>query len=109
MDKKIQLKIQRALEVNSNEKDNALTLTLKTELEQEKKENEGLITTVQDTASKIRSVFILLKNFDKKLDIIANYIKGFGKKSRKKEEEGYYSDYIELKNIEFWNAIESKY
>jgi len=54
-------------------------------------------------------VFETLKRYDRKLDIISNYIKRYGNKKPKKDISTIeYDEYIEINKIENWKASDSK-
>lgn len=93
-------------ENNSNHSQN-----MESQVEQVIVENEVVRNFINKSVDKIRSVFEMLKRHNTKLDIIINSIKAYNNEDGEKinkTKKIKYDEYIEIKNIEDWTAVDSK-
>jgi len=113
INKKIILKNKMLIEDKTGENNSLHSQKIQTKVEQVIVESEVVKDFINKHVDKIRSVFEMLKRHNTQLDIIINNIKAYNKEGSVKikineTKKVEYDEYIEIKNIEDWTAVDSK-
>jgi len=111
INKKIILKNKMLTEDTTGENNSNHSQNMESQVEQVIVENEVVRNFINKSVDKIRSVFEMLKRHNTKLDIIINSIKAYNNEDGEKinkTKKIKYDEYIEIKNIEDWTAVDSK-